>query len=90
MIRFTPFRRLDPAPLAAEFARIARGVPDWPRRAARVVEHMAATLDATPLDEAIRKALRQFFEHSSAYVVGKETAGLEHDELEARWGEQRA
>src|ERR1700722_16130736 len=35
------------------------------------LKHMAATLDATPLDEATRNALRQFFEHSSAYVVGK-------------------
>jgi Ankyrin repeats (3 copies)/Ankyrin repeat len=50
---------------------------------------MAATLDATPLDEATRKALRQFFEHSSAYVIGKEAAGPEDDELAARWGEQR-
>jgi truncated hemoglobin YjbI len=53
------------------------------------LKHMGATLDATPLDEATRKALRQFFEHSSAYVVGKETPHLEHDELAARWGEQR-
>jgi Bacterial-like globin len=53
------------------------------------LKHMAATLDATPLDEATRKALRQFFEHSSAYVIGKEAAGPEDDELAARWGEQR-
>jgi len=50
---------------------------------------MAATLEATPLDEATRKALRQFFEHSSAYVVGRETGLPEHDEVAARWGEQR-
>ena len=53
------------------------------------LKHMGATLEATPLDEATRQALRQFFEHSSAYVVGKETARPEHDELAARWGEQR-
>jgi truncated hemoglobin YjbI len=53
------------------------------------LKHMAATLDATPLDEATRKALRQFFEQSSAYVMGKETVRPEHDELAARWGEQR-
>ena len=53
------------------------------------LKHMGATLDATPLDETTRKALRQFFEHSSAYVVGKETPRPEHDELAARWDEQR-
>jgi hemoglobin len=52
------------------------------------LKHMAATLDATPLDEATRKALRQFFEHSSAYISGEETARPEHDELAARWDEQ--
>ena len=49
------------------------------------LKHMAATLDAAPLDEATRQALRQFFEHSSAYVTGKETARPEHEELAARW-----
>jgi truncated hemoglobin YjbI len=53
------------------------------------LQHMAATLDATPLEEATRNALRQFFEDSSAYVTGKKTAGPEHEELAARWGEQR-
>jgi truncated hemoglobin YjbI len=53
------------------------------------LKHMAATLDATPLDEATREALRQFFEHSSAYVTGTETAGPEHQELAERWREQR-
>jgi hemoglobin len=51
--------------------------------------HMAATLDAAPLDEPTREALRQFFEHSSAYVIGKETARPEHSELAERWSEQR-
>ena len=53
------------------------------------LKHMKATLDATPLDEAARKALWQFFEHSSAYVTGMETARPEHDELAVRWGDQR-
>jgi len=53
------------------------------------LKHMEATLDATSLAEATRKALRQFFKHSSAYVVGKQTARPEHDELAARWGQQR-
>jgi hypothetical protein len=50
---------------------------------------MGATLEATPLDEGARKALRQFFLHSSAHVVGKEAAAPEHEELAARWTEQR-
>jgi hypothetical protein len=50
---------------------------------------MSATLAAAPLDEDTRKALGQFFLHSSAYVIGKETAAPEHAELSARWGEQR-
>lgn len=54
------------------------------------LKHMAATLEATALDEVTRKALWRFFEHSSAYVTGKETAGPEHDELATRWAEQRA
>jgi hemoglobin len=55
------------------------------------LEHMAATLDATPLDETTRQALRQFFEHSSAYVAGDETVRPEpgHHELAGRWAEQR-
>jgi len=52
------------------------------------LKNMAATLDAAPLDEGARDALRQFFEHSSAYVIGQEAARPEHDELEARWHEQ--
>ena len=52
--------------------------------------HMAATLDAAPLEGATRKALHQFFMHSSAYVVGKEAGEPEHEELADRWGRQRA
>ena len=54
------------------------------------LKNMAATLDAAPLDDTARRALRQFFEHSSAYVIGSEAAGPEHKELAARWDEQRA
>ncbi len=53
------------------------------------LRHMAATLEAASLDAGTRKALRQFFLHSSAYVIGKETAGPAHEELAARWSEQR-
>jgi hemoglobin len=51
--------------------------------------HMGKTLDAAPLDEATRTAFRQFFEQSSAYVVGDDSSRPEHDELAARWNEQR-
>ena len=53
------------------------------------LKHMQATLDAAPMDEDTRKALRQFFFQSSAYVIGKEAAGPESEELGARWAEQR-
>ena len=53
------------------------------------LKHMGATLDAAPLDEATRAGFRQFFERSSAYVVGEAAPEPEQDELAARWGEQR-
>ncbi len=52
--------------------------------------HMRATLETASLDEETRKALRQFFLQSSAYIIGKETAGPEHKELAERWSGQRA
>ena len=53
------------------------------------LKHMGATLEAAQLDEGTRKALGQFFAHSSAYVAGKQAAEPEHEELAARWGQQR-
>jgi hypothetical protein len=53
-----------------------------------VEEHLKATLEAAPLDQETREALRQFFLKSSAYVVGKEAVGPEHEELAHRWREQ--
>jgi hemoglobin len=53
------------------------------------LKHMDATLDATPLDEATRNALRNFFSHSSAYVIGRDAGEPDHEELAARWSEQR-
>jgi hemoglobin len=53
------------------------------------LKHMGATLEGARLDEGTRKAFGQFFLHSSAYVVGKEAADPEHEELAARWAEQR-
>jgi hypothetical protein len=50
---------------------------------------MEATLDSASLDGTGRKGLRQFFEHASAYLLGNETARPDHDELAARWDEQR-
>jgi hemoglobin len=53
------------------------------------LKHMEATIEAAPLNEGTRKALRNFFLHSSAYVLGKEAADPEHEELAARWSQQR-
>src|SRR5689334_3393308 len=36
------------------------------------LKQMEATLDQTPLHEATRDALRTFFSHSSAYVMGRD------------------
>ena len=60
-----------------------------PRERSAWLKHMGATLDAAQLDEGTRESLRQFFRHGSAYVVGKEAAGPEHEELAARWAGQR-
>jgi hypothetical protein len=51
---------------------------------------MEATLDAALLDDATRNALRHFFSHSSAYVIGRDAAEPDHEELASRWNEQRA
>src|SRR5436853_5462045 len=53
------------------------------------LRQMEATLDAAPLDDATRNALRHFFSCSSAYVIGRDTAESDHEELAARWSEQR-
>src|SRR5258708_10352523 len=53
------------------------------------LKNMEATLDAAPLDEATRNALCNFFSHGSAYVIGQDTAEPDHEELAARWSEQR-
>jgi hemoglobin len=60
-----------------------------PAQRAAWLKHMGATLEAAPLDEHTRRALREFFLHSSSYVVGKEAAEPAHEELAARWSEQR-
>jgi truncated hemoglobin YjbI len=52
------------------------------------LRHMGATLDAAPLEDATRNALRHFFSHSSAYVIGGDSAQPDHEELAARWSEQ--
>ena len=48
------------------------------------LRHMEATLDAAPLDDATRNVLRHFFSLSSAYVIGRDTAEPDHEELTAR------
>jgi hemoglobin len=52
------------------------------------LKHMGVALEAAPLDEETRKALRQFFLQSSGFVIGKEAAEPEHEELAERWNEQ--
>ena len=52
------------------------------------LKHMRAALDAAPLGDPTRTALRQFFEHSSAYIIGKDTGRPEDRELADRWAEQ--
>ncbi len=52
------------------------------------LKHMQAALDAFPMDDDARTALRQFFFQSSAYVIGTDAAGPESQELGARWAEQ--
>lgn len=54
------------------------------------LRNMDATLDSAPLDDPTRDALRDFFSHSSAYLIGSETHGPDHEELAARWSDQRA
>ena len=53
------------------------------------LKHMQATLDAAPMNEDTRTALRQFFFESSAYVIGEEAAEPQSEELGVRWAEQR-
>jgi hemoglobin len=54
------------------------------------LKHMGATLDAAGLDEGAGAGLRQFFLHSSAYVVSKGACEPENRELAAHWAGQRA
>ncbi len=54
------------------------------------LKHMAATLEAAPLDEVTREGLRQFFLRSSAYVTGHDDARIDHEELATRWADQRS
>lgn len=67
----------------------ARFKIDAAQRAAWL-KHMGATLDSTRCPEETRHALRQFFLGSSSYVIGKEAAASEHEELEERWNAQRS
>lgn len=53
------------------------------------LKHMTEALNGAPLNEVTRQALMQFFECSSAYVIGHDAGHPEQDELAARWSEQR-
>src|SRR5256885_11817929 len=48
------------------------------------LRHMEATLDAAPLDDATRNALRHFFSRSSAYVIRSEERRV-GKERRSRW-----
>jgi len=54
------------------------------------LRQMRAALEAASLEEAARKALVEFFEHSSAYLTGEDAPRPAHAELATRWDEQRA
>jgi hypothetical protein len=53
------------------------------------LKNMEAALDAASLDDATRNSLRHFFSCSSAYLIGRDAAEPDHEELAARWSEQR-
>jgi hemoglobin len=53
------------------------------------LKHMVATLAGAQMEEPVRVALRQFFQHSSAYIIGREAPAPEDQELAERWAEQR-
>jgi truncated hemoglobin YjbI len=52
------------------------------------LRNMEATLEAAPLEDAARNALRDFFMRSSAYVIGGEATEPKEEELAARWSDQ--
>lgn len=56
------------------------------------LQNMRAALDETVADAPTRTALRQFFEHTSAYVVDhkEDTPAPNHSELTERWNQQLA
>ena len=53
------------------------------------LKNMEAALDSAPMDEATRRALCQFFSHSSSYVIGEDADEPEHEELAERWRQQQ-
>lgn len=67
-----------------------------PREQRAWLSNMAEALQAEPVDEHVRHALRDLFERSSAYIANVEPAHREpsgdhiHREMTQRWVEQRA
>ena len=53
------------------------------------LKNMEAALEAAPLDDTTRNSLRHFFSCSSAYLIGRDAAEPDHEDLAARWSEQR-
>ena len=71
--------------LAESHARFRIG----PEERTAWLAHMAATLDAMPLDVPARTGLKQLFVQTSAYVRSGSEAKPEEKELATRWQEQR-
>src|SRR5690242_11539150 len=64
--------------------------PIGPVERAAWLKLMRATLDDSVLDPSTRKALFDLFEHSSAYLIGRDTEPPADTELSTRWSDQRA
>ena len=51
---------------------------------------MTETIHSLMEDFETQKALKQFFDVASAYILGDERGELEHQELNSHWGQQKA
>src|SRR6202008_4183382 len=53
------------------------------------LRQMRATLDASNLESSAKHALWDFFERSSAYIIGRDSAEPHDPELASHWNDQR-
>jgi hypothetical protein len=78
------------SPMVAKLARNSHARFQIGPNVRRVwLKHREATLDAAPLDGTRSDPLRRFFLRSSSYVIGRDTAEPDQEDLEARWSEQQ-